>query len=86
MKKNRIAAVALATALSAGAVTPVADARPLYPEPLNQVMNEMRKIGGPQAPNLLLIPAATSSIGWILSILRWAGVFTLAGLIASSQQ
>lgn len=85
MKNRRIAAVALATALTAGTVAPVADARPLYPEPLNQVMNEMRKIGGPQAPNLLLVPAATSSIGWILNILAWAGVFTIAGLAASSQ-
>ena len=72
MKKSRIAAVALATALTAGAVTPVVDAQ-TYPEPLNQVMNELRKVGGPQAPNLLLVPAATSSIGWILSILAWTG-------------
>ena len=85
MKNRRIAAVALATALTAGTVTPAADARPLYPEPLNQVMKEMRKVGGPQAPNLLLIPAATSSIGWILNILTWTGVLAAAGIAGSSQ-
>lgn len=77
MKSRRFIAATLATAAITVGVTAPANAQH-YPEPLNQVMNEMRKVGGPQAPNLLLIPAATSSIGWILNILAWTGVITAA--------
>lgn len=89
MKNRRIAAVALATALTAGTVAPVADARPLYPEPLNQVMNEMRRVGGPDAPNLLLIPAATSSLSLasvILQYLAVAGVIGGLSILALSSE
>ncbi|WP_296149368.1 hypothetical protein [uncultured Corynebacterium sp.] len=85
MKSRRFIAATLAAAAITTGVTAPADARPLYPEPLNQVMNEMRKVGGPQAPNLLLVPAATSSVNWILNILAWTGVLTLAGIGQSSK-
>lgn len=81
MKSRRVAAVAVASALAAGSFTPVAQAE-TYPEPLNQVMNEMRKYGGPEAPNLLLVPAALSSFGWLVTILSWAGLLG-AGAIAA---
>ena len=45
----------------------------------------MRKVGGPQAPNLLLVPAATSSVSWIIAILAWTGVLGAAGIAASSR-
>ncbi len=79
MKSRRIAAVAVASALAVGTVAPVAEAQ-TYPEPLNQVMNEMRSLGGPQAPNLLLVPAALSSVGWILTILTLTGAITAVAL------
>lgn len=61
MKTRRIIAVAATAAIASTGVLPVAEAQ-TYPEPLNQVMNEMRNFGGPQAPNLLLVPAALSSL------------------------
>lgn len=85
MKSRRFIAATLAAAAITTGVTAPADARPLYPEPLNQVMNEMRKVGGPQAPNLLLVPAATSSVSWIIAILAWTGVLGAAGIAASSR-
>ena len=83
MKFRRIAAVALAAAVVTGVNAPVAEAA-TYPEPLNQVLNEMRAFGGPQAPNLLLVPAALSSVGRILSILSLAGVLGVGAATASS--
>lgn len=83
MKSRRFAAIAVATAVAAGSFTPVAEAQ-TYPEPLNQVMNEMRNLGGPQAPNLLLVPAALSSVGWLISILAFAGVLGVGSVAASS--
>lgn len=68
MKFRRIVAVAATATIAAGALAPAASAQ--YPEPLNQVIHEMQAIGGPQAPNLLLIPAALSSISWILTLLN----------------
>ena len=85
MKFRRLAAVALAASVAIGAGAPVAEAA-TYPEPLNQVMNELRKIGGPQGPNALLVPAALSAVGLIpsiLSLLAVTGVLT-AGTIAAS--
>lgn len=83
MKFRRLAAVALAASVATGVVAPAADAA-TYPEPLNQVLNEMRALGGPQAPNLLLVPAALSSVGWILSILSLAGVLGVGAAATSS--
>lgn len=85
MKIRRFIAASLAaTAITAGVTAP-AQAQ-TYPEPLNQVMNELRKIGGPQGPNALLVPAALSAVGLtpsILSLLAVTGVLT-AGTIAAS--
>ena len=83
MKTRRFIAASLAAAAITTGVTAPAQAQ-TYPEPLNQVMNELRKYAGPQGPNLLLIPAATSSIGWILSALIIAGSFAAAGIAGSS--
>ena len=66
--KIRRTLVALAAATSlAVAGTPAASAA-TNPEPLKQVIDQMVKVGGPQAPNLLLVPAALSSLGIVNSI------------------
>ena len=82
MKFRRLAAVALAASVAIGAGAPVAEAA-TYPEPLNQVINEMRALGGPRAPNQLLVPAALSSVGWIITILSLTGVLGLGAVAAS---
>lgn len=74
MKFRRIVAVAAAATIAAGALAPAASAQ--YPEPLNQVIHEMQSLGGYQAPNLLLVPAALSSLNIALSI-----IFGLLGAI-----
>lgn len=85
MKLRRAAVAATATALVIGGVAPVAEAA-TYPEPLNQVINQMREVGGPQAPNLLLVPAALSSINTIWSlvviVLALVGAGVGAGIAA----
>ena len=43
----------------------------------------MRALGGPLAPNLLLVPAALSSVGWIITILSLTGVLGLGAVAAS---
>ncbi|MGX4762582.1 hypothetical protein I6J72_00350 [Corynebacterium sp. FDAARGOS 1242] len=69
MKKIRRSLVAIAAASAvAVAGTPAASAAS-YPEPLNQVMDTMVRYGGPQAPNLLLVPATLSTLGWAQAIL-----------------
>ncbi|OFT68840.1 hypothetical protein HMPREF3145_08115 [Corynebacterium sp. HMSC05C01] len=83
MKFRRLAAVALAASVAIGAGAPVAEAA-TYPEPLNQVLNEMRALGGPLAPNLLLVPAALSSVGWIITILSITSVLGLGTIAAST--
>ncbi|MEO5304826.1 hypothetical protein FQN05_06370 [Corynebacterium aurimucosum] len=67
--KIRRTLVALAAATSLAVAGAPAASAATYPEPLNQVMDEMVKYGGPQAPNLLLIPAALSSLGILNSLL-----------------
>lgn len=67
MKFRRIVAVAATATIAAGALAPAASAQ--YPEPLNQVIHEMQALGGHQAPNLLLVPAALSSLNIVLSII-----------------
>lgn len=88
MKIRRFAAAAMAaTAITAGATVP-AQAQ-TYPEPLNQVMHELRKIGGPQGPNALLVPAALSAVGLIPTIINAlviANVISLGVLANSSQR
>lgn len=74
MKKIRRSLVAIAAASAvAVAGTPAASAA-TYPEPLNQVMDKMIEYGGPQAPNLLLVPATLSTIGWLQSIIASSSV------------
>ncbi len=70
--KIRRTLVALAAATSLAVAGAPAASAATYPEPLNQVMDEMVKYGGPQAPNLLLIPAALSSLGILNSLLVMA--------------
>lgn len=78
MKLRRFAAVSAATALVVTGIAPVADAA-TYPEPLNQVLDQMRAIGGPQAPNLLLVPAGLSAASW--SLFALGVVLALIGLL-----
>ncbi|GAA1474832.1 hypothetical protein QP363_04905 [Corynebacterium sp. UMB6689] len=73
--KIRRTLVALAAATSVAFAGAPAASAATYPEPLNQVMDQMVKYGGPQAPNLLLVPAALSSLGIVNSIV----VLALAG-------
>ena len=70
--KIRRTLVALAAATSLAVAGAPAASAATDPEPLNQVMDEMVKYGGPQAPNLLLIPAALSSLGILNSLLVMA--------------
>lgn len=68
--RRTLVAVAAATSVAfAGA--PAASAA-TYPEPLNQVMDKMIEVGGPQAPNALLVPAALSSLGIVNTIVAIA--------------
>ncbi|APT91906.1 hypothetical protein CPHO_02150 [Corynebacterium phocae] len=84
--RRSLVAVASAVALTA-TVTPAASAQ-TYPDPLNQVMNELRRVGGDQAPNVLLVPAVLSSIGVVnlavVSILAIVGATAGAAAIGSS--
>lgn len=67
MKLRRmIAAATVATACIVA--TPAAQAQPA-PEPLESVLREIREFAGWEAQNIILLPAALSSIGWIINIL-----------------
>lgn len=69
MKKIRRSLVALAAASAIAVAGAPAASAATYPEPLNQVMDKMVEYGGPQAPNLLLVPATLSTIGWLQAII-----------------
>lgn len=71
MKLRRmIAAATVATACVVAA--PAAQAQPA-PEPLESVLREIRNVAGWEAQNLILVPAALSSVGFIISILSALG-------------
>lgn len=67
MKLRRLVAAA-AVASTVVIAAPAASAQPA-PEPLNRVLYEIYKIGGWEAQNIILVPAALSSLGFILNIL-----------------
>ena len=67
MKLRRILAAGLvASALAVGA--PVAQAAQPAPEPRAGVLNELKRLGGYQAQNLILVPALLSSLGFLTNI------------------
>lgn len=66
MKLRRIVA-ATAVATACVVATPVAQAQPA-PEPLESVLREIRNVAGWEAQNLILVPAALSSVGFILNL------------------
>lgn len=87
MKLRNAIAVAASVAVLSGVVATDASAAQ-YPEPLNNVMNELRNFAGPQGPNLLLVPAVLSSIGVVnmavVVILSIVAAATGVGIAASS--
>lgn len=75
MKLRRTLAAATAAATLFVASPAVAQAQ-TAPEPLESVLREIRNVAGWEAQNLILVPAALSSINVVLSILQaiYAGV------------
>lgn len=75
MKHRRTLAAATAAATLLVASPAVAQAQ-TAPEPLESVLREIRNVAGWEAQNLILVPAALSSINVVLSILQaiFAGV------------
>lgn len=75
MKLRRTLAAATAAATLLIASPAVAQAQ-TAPEPLESVLREIRNVAGWEAQNLILVPAALSSINVVLSILQaiFAGV------------
>lgn len=75
MKLRRTLAAATAAATLLVASPAVAQAQ-TAPEPLESVLREIRNVAGWEAQNLILVPAALSSINVVLSILQaiFAGV------------
>lgn len=68
MKLRRlVAAAAVATTVAVAA--PAATAQPA-PEPLNRVLYEIYKVGGWEAQNIILLPAALSSLNVAISIIQ----------------
>lgn len=70
MKLRRFAAAAL-VATSVVVAAPAANAQPA-PEPLNQVLREITKVGGWHAQNIILIPAGLSAVGFISNLITAA--------------
>lgn len=75
MKLRRTLAAATAAATLLVASPAVAQAQ-TAPEPLESVLREIRNVAGWEAQNIILVPAALSSINFVLSILQaiFAGV------------
>lgn len=69
MKLRRTLAAATAAATLLVASPAVAQAQ-TAPEPLESVLREIRNVAGWEAQNLILVPAALSSINVVLSILQ----------------
>ena len=64
MKKIRRSLVALAAATAVTVAGAPAASAATYPEPLNQVIDKLVEVGGPQAPNALLVPFGISSLSY----------------------
>ncbi|GAA3514892.1 hypothetical protein HMPREF3151_07820 [Corynebacterium sp. HMSC05H05] len=68
MKLRRLVAAA-AVASTVVVAAPAASAQPA-PEPLNRVLYEIYKVGGWEAQNIILVPAALSSLNIIVGIIQ----------------
>ena len=68
MKLRRlVAAAAVATTVAVAAPAATAQSAP---EPLNRVLYEIYKVGGWEAQNIILLPAALSSLNVVISIIQ----------------
>lgn len=69
MKLRRMIAAATIAATVVVASPVGAQAQPA-PEPLESVLREIRNVAGWEAQNIILLPAALSSLNFVVSILQ----------------